>query len=86
MIITFYLKYTTEIMEFSGEDIEYKLNNDVGLFFIRITEDKSNNDMVVSEVTTYTIPYDNIEELIINGKHVILIRRNKYDQYNDTNY
>ena len=86
MIITFYLKYTTEIMEFSGDDIEYKFNNEVGLFFIRITEDKSNDDMVVSEVTTYTIPYDNIEDLIINGKQVILIRKNKYERNNDTNY
>lgn len=86
MIITFYLKYTNEIMEFSGDDIEYKFNNEVGLFFIRIPEDKSTDDMVVSEVTTYTIPYDNIEELIIDGKEVMLIRRKKYDRYNDTNY
>ena len=86
MIITFYLKYTNEIMEFSGDDIEYKFNNEVGLFFIRIIEDKSTNDMVVIEVTTYIIPYDNIEDLIINGKKVILIRRNKYERNNDTNY
>lgn len=79
MIITFYIKYTNKIIEFSGENIEYKLNNDVGLFYIRITEDKSTNDMTVIKVSTYMIPYDIIEDLIINGKHVILIRRKRYE-------
>lgn len=79
MIITFYIKYTNKIIEFSGENIEYKLNNDVGLFYIRITEDKSTNDMTVIKVSMYMIPYDIIEDLIINGKHVILIRRKRYE-------
>ena len=79
MIITFYIKYTNKIIEFSGENIEYKLNNDVGLFYIRITEDKSTNDMTVNKVSMYMIPYDIIEDLIINGKHVILIRRKRYE-------
>lgn len=80
MIITFFIKYTNKIMEFSGDDIKYKLNNDTGLFIIKITEDKSENDMVVIHITTYIIPYDNIEDLIINGKKVILIRKKKYEK------
>ena len=86
MSITFFIAYTNKIMEFSGNDIEYRFNNDTGLFFIQITEDKSTEDMVVIEVTTYTIPYDNIEDLVINGKKVILIRRKRYEIHNDTNY